>query len=148
MLYESPIKCNQMLHFYECRKANMLELLRALAAKPPEGIAEVTAITGENVDATAALPQLDTETGSCLTLEHDEIKGILQTQRQAVTIDFDWLHEIGSGCDDTELPHHVSAEYEIEELICAVEDVLGTLPKPKLITVARYIRVYCLLYTF
>ena len=57
-------------------------------------------------------------------------------------LDFDWLHEIGCGCDDTELPHHVSTAEEIETLMRNVERVLGVLPKPKLVTVARYVYVY------
>ena len=54
-------------------------------------------------------------------------------------IDFDWLHEIGCGCDDTELPDHVSSEREMEDLVCGVEDVMGTLPEPRIITVARQV---------
>ena len=58
-------------------------------------------------------------------------------RKQNDELDFDWLHEIGCGCDDSELPHHVSTPAQIDELMSGVERVLGSLPKPQLVTVAR-----------
>ena len=52
-------------------------------------------------------------------------------------LDYNWIHEIGSGCDDTELPHHVSSQAEIISLIESVHELLLSLPKPSLITIAR-----------
>ena len=148
----------------DCRKQAVLQLLRALAAHPPEGICDVIVTQVESnggsldkktlvhdVTSPSADVTTSTDVTTCsdtgeeggrgddedLTVTSEEIKRTMQRHRQTLNMDFDWLHEIGSGCDDTELPHHVSSEHEIEDLICAVEDVLGTLPQPKLVTIAR-----------
>ncbi len=52
-------------------------------------------------------------------------------------VDYDWLHEIGSACDDTELPHHVSSDEEIATLMRNVKTLLQSLPTPQLVTIAR-----------
>ena len=51
--------------------------------------------------------------------------------------DWQWLHEVGTGCDDTELPHHVSSPVVITGMVGQAEEVLRGLPPPKVITIAR-----------
>jgi hypothetical protein len=57
------------------------------------------------------------------------------------TIDWMWLHEVGSGCDDTELPHHLSTPEEIQELLKKVKHCLRQIRKPDIATVARYQKI-------
>ena len=52
-------------------------------------------------------------------------------------IDYEWLHEAGCACDDSELPHHISTENEISELMRKVRELLKILPRPTLVTIAR-----------
>ena len=56
------------------------------------------------------------------------------------SVNFNWLHEVGSSCDDTELPDHVSSAEEIGDLVVAVKRFLVSLPNPPcIITVARFV---------
>jgi len=53
-------------------------------------------------------------------------------------VDFNWLHEIGCSCDDTELPEHFSSTQEISDLVAGVRLLLVSLPTPpRIITIAR-----------
>lgn len=52
----------------------------------------------------------------------------------------DWLlvHDAGCTCDDTDLPHHVSDEEDLQIMFEAFKNFLKILPKPpKIITVSR-----------
>ncbi|NXL47664.1 CE022 protein, partial [Podilymbus podiceps] len=51
--------------------------------------------------------------------------------------DYEMVHQAGLTCDYMELPHHVSAEEEIEGLIRSIKVLLKDMPKPTLVTVAR-----------
>ncbi|KFZ58747.1 UPF0489 protein C5orf22, partial [Podiceps cristatus] len=51
--------------------------------------------------------------------------------------DYEMVHQAGLTCDYMELPHHVSAEEEIEGLIQSIKVLLKDMPKPTLVTVAR-----------
>ncbi|XP_062986329.1 UPF0489 protein C5orf22 homolog isoform X2 [Elgaria multicarinata webbii] len=53
------------------------------------------------------------------------------------TPDYEMVHQAGLTCDYSEIPHHVSTEQEIEGLVQSVKDVLRSLPKPTLVTIAR-----------
>ncbi|TRY71495.1 hypothetical protein TCAL_12613 [Tigriopus californicus] len=52
-------------------------------------------------------------------------------------IDWDLVHCAGCTCDDSELPHHISTDLEIDGLLEHVENLLGRLPRPNMVTVAR-----------
>ncbi len=53
-------------------------------------------------------------------------------------VDFEWLHEIGTGTDDTELPHHVSTETEISLFMRSTQRMLQEIKVcPDLVTIAR-----------
>ncbi|XP_076837973.1 UPF0489 protein C5orf22 homolog isoform X2 [Brachyhypopomus gauderio] len=51
--------------------------------------------------------------------------------------DYEMVHQAGLTCDYAELPHHVSSEAEIQQLLQAVRRVLQALPKPTIVTMAR-----------
>lgn len=51
------------------------------------------------------------------------------------------LHDFGCTLDETELPHHISSPEQVAALQSAFRDVLEQLPKPTIITIARYIIV-------
>ncbi|XP_063154846.1 UPF0489 protein C5orf22 homolog [Candoia aspera] len=53
------------------------------------------------------------------------------------TPDYEMVHQAGLTCDYSEIPHHVSTEEEIESFIQAIQHLLGSLPKPTLVTIAR-----------
>ncbi|XP_023558139.1 UPF0489 protein C5orf22 homolog isoform X2 [Octodon degus] len=51
--------------------------------------------------------------------------------------DYEMVHQAGLTCDYSELPHHISTDQEIENLIQSVYYLLRKLPKPTLVTIAR-----------
>jgi len=53
------------------------------------------------------------------------------------TYDYEWLHEIGSGVDDCPLPHHISSDAEIIDLLERVKQLLSRLPRPAAVSIAR-----------
>ncbi|XP_070603224.1 UPF0489 protein C5orf22 homolog [Erythrolamprus reginae] len=53
------------------------------------------------------------------------------------TPDYEMVHQAGLTCDYSEIPHHVSTEVEIESFVQSIQHLLGSLPKPTLVTIAR-----------
>ncbi|KAM3840352.1 UPF0489 protein C5orf22 homolog isoform 1-T1 [Vipera latastei] len=53
------------------------------------------------------------------------------------TPDYEMVHQAGLTCDYSEIPHHVSTEEEIESFVQSIQHLLGSLPKPTLVTIAR-----------
>ncbi|XP_013401052.1 UPF0489 protein C5orf22 homolog [Lingula anatina] len=63
---------------------------------------------------------------------------VLDLQKNTASIDFEWLHEVGCTCDDTELPHHISSPEEIHALVRATKSSVELLPvNPIMITISR-----------
>ncbi|ELU14785.1 hypothetical protein CAPTEDRAFT_210011 [Capitella teleta] len=52
-------------------------------------------------------------------------------------VDWRWLHEVGSGCDDTELPHHISTQAQIETMVDEMCNCMMQVKQPGIVTIAR-----------
>ncbi|XP_077209564.1 UPF0489 protein C5orf22 homolog isoform X2 [Paroedura picta] len=62
---------------------------------------------------------------------------IRSLKNRVETPNYELVHQAGLTCDYSEIPHHVSTEEEIEDLVEAVKHLLMNLPKPTMVTVAR-----------
>ncbi|XP_048363456.1 UPF0489 protein C5orf22 homolog [Sphaerodactylus townsendi] len=58
-------------------------------------------------------------------------------KNRLLTPNYELVHQAGLTCDYSEIPHHVSTEEEIEDLVQSVQHLLRNLPKPTLVTIAR-----------
>ncbi|XP_014661957.1 PREDICTED: UPF0489 protein C5orf22 homolog isoform X2 [Priapulus caudatus] len=68
------------------------------------------------------------------------VNSVKQTCKDDLSTDFDFdlIHEAGLTCDDTDdLPHHVSTQDEVTDLMKDVRILLEDLPRPSIITIAR-----------
>ncbi|XP_078056175.1 UPF0489 protein C5orf22 homolog [Mustelus asterias] len=80
----------------------------------------------ENVQKWAAIPGLRS------------LEPLVRSLKQRLgTPDYEMVHQAGLTCDYSELPHHISAEAEIDKLMSSIKQLLEDLPKPTLVTVAR-----------
>ena len=64
------------------------------------------------------------------------------TEGKSRDLTFTQLHDYGCTLDDTELPHHISSPQQIEALHGSVATMLEKLPKPSIVTIARYVMDY------
>uniref|UniRef100_A0A8C2H7E2 Chromosome 5 open reading frame 22 n=1 Tax=Cyprinus carpio TaxID=7962 RepID=A0A8C2H7E2_CYPCA len=51
--------------------------------------------------------------------------------------DYEMVHQAGLTCDYSKLPHHISSEEEIRQMITAVQLFLESMPKPTIVTISR-----------
>ncbi|CAE1177156.1 UPF0489 protein C5orf22 homolog [Acanthosepion pharaonis] len=58
-------------------------------------------------------------------------------QISADDVDYILVHDAGCTCDDTELPHHISTDAQIDILMQHTGTILSCLPQPTIITIAR-----------
>ncbi|XP_078395774.1 UPF0489 protein C5orf22 homolog isoform X1 [Cetorhinus maximus] len=80
----------------------------------------------ENVQKWAAIPGLESLAQLVRSLKD-----------RLTTPDYEMVHQAGLTCDYSELPHHISTEEEIDNLMSSIKRLLKNLPRPTLITVAR-----------
>uniref|UniRef100_A0A8C1AKT3 Chromosome 5 open reading frame 22 n=1 Tax=Cyprinus carpio carpio TaxID=630221 RepID=A0A8C1AKT3_CYPCA len=102
------------------RRTHQLEDLEAAFAELLEDDGQ------ETVERLAANPRMK----SLVRLVHS-----LKNRTQSP--DYEMVHQAGLTCDYSELPHHISSEEEIQQLITAVQLFLEALPKPTIVTISR-----------
>lgn len=52
-------------------------------------------------------------------------------------VDYILVHDAGCTCDDTELPHHISTDAQIDSLMQHADTIFSCLPQPTIVTIAR-----------
>ncbi|KAK7159229.1 hypothetical protein R3I94_005531 [Phoxinus phoxinus] len=102
------------------RRTHQLEDLEAAFADLVEDDGQ------ETVERLAANPRMK----SLIRLVHS-----LKNRTQSP--DYEMVHQAGLTCDFSELPHHISSEEEIQQMITAVQLFLEALPKPTIVTISR-----------
>lgn len=73
------------------------------------------------------------------SIQRWDILGALVKDLQISADDVDYIlvHDAGCTCDDTELPHHISTDAQIDILMQHTDTILSCLPQPTIITIAR-----------
>ena len=67
------------------------------------------------------------------------VNDLRQSTGKDNAMNYMWLHEIGTSIDDTELPHHISSDEQIRELVSCVYSMMSELPRPAIVTISRYV---------
>ncbi|XP_056600494.1 UPF0489 protein C5orf22 homolog isoform X1 [Triplophysa dalaica] len=102
------------------RRTHQLEDLEAAFADLLEDDSQ------ETIDRLAANPGME----SLARLVHS-------LKNRTESPDYEMVHQAGLTCDYSELPHHISSEEEIQQMITAVQLFLEALPKPTIVTISR-----------
>ncbi|XP_043109298.1 UPF0489 protein C5orf22 homolog [Puntigrus tetrazona] len=102
------------------RRTHQLEDLEAAFAELVEDDSD------ETVERLTANPRM-----KCLVRLVHSLKNRTQSP------DYEMVHQAGLTCDYSELPHHISSEEEIQQMITAVQLFLEAMPKPTIVTISR-----------
>jgi hypothetical protein len=97
---------------------------------------EQTSRKHDNLKAIIDLVASDTPTDDIETDTNREFIALLKSLRASGGEEVEWELVHNAGCS-MGVPHHVSTEDEVDELVEQMVSLLGRLPKPAVVTVAR-----------
>ncbi|KAF2880022.1 hypothetical protein ILUMI_26143 [Ignelater luminosus] len=120
----------------------------SLQTKDTEKIVEITKKREEQIDELERLfkyleehremPPYQGKEPTELYRKVDALKDIVLQYYHDGDIDWELVHDAGSTCDCTDLPHHVSSEKELDIMFESFKNFLGVLPcPPTIITISR-----------
>lgn len=141
---------NPFKNIYE--RANLYERLKKLYHYDPSSYADAKSIVEiaekrrvyveslekifHHLESTRTLPEAEKDFENYDKIE--ELKIIMEENYQDKDIDWHLVHDAGCTCDDSELPHHVSSEEELEVLFDSFETFVELMKKnPVIVTVSR-----------
>ncbi len=141
---EMPEEINETsLNEFISKRKRQLSELKAIFDSVQKGqdLSEIFEDSGVGKPNGKQGTDLENEQGAMIVGERNrlitELVNDLKANANNTELDFNIVHDAGCTCDDTELPHHISTEQEIEGLVYRVREMLVTLPRPALITVSR-----------
>ncbi|XP_072171848.1 UPF0489 protein C5orf22 homolog [Diadema setosum] len=129
------------LYQFNAPHDDSLAALEECQAKRAQQISELalwlkTAFQGGHSEKMAEITPCDRERYGKVTKLVESLQST--PDAEAECLDPEMVHMAGLTCDDSgELPHHISTEEEVGSLVSAMGELLGCLPPPTLVTIAR-----------
>lgn len=127
----------QDLYYFPCLQTKDTEMIVEMTKKREEQIHELEQLF-KYLEEHREMPPHQEKEPTEIYKKVDALKDVVLEYYHDGDVDWELVHDAGCTCDNTELPHHVSSEEELDIMFESFKNFLDTLPcPPTVITISR-----------